>query len=151
MTKKVLVEGGTINRLINDSLDLCDWVAKNEPQSMEGIREVRHSATMVRVQLQFDNWKPTPENINALPDPIRLYIHDLETLSDPAGIVMDLANLKEQVQELTAALEDKLFIKAAALRRVMEQQLMELKTKAPDIQKVAENLNTTPEELESRN
>jgi hypothetical protein len=64
---------------------------------------------------------------------------------------MDLANLKEQVQELTAALEDELFIKAAALRRVMEQQLMELKTKAPDIQKVAENLNTTPEELESRN
>jgi hypothetical protein len=30
-------------------------------------------------------WKPTPENINALPEPIRQYIHDLATVCDPAG------------------------------------------------------------------
>lgn len=34
-----------------------------------------------------ENWLPTPESINALPEPIRAYIHDLETRADPAGDV----------------------------------------------------------------
>ena len=36
-----------------------------------------------------DTWIPTPENINALPFPLRRYIHDLSTLCDPAGIVRE--------------------------------------------------------------
>jgi hypothetical protein len=30
-------------------------------------------------------WAPTAENINKLPEPVRRYIHDLETNTDPAG------------------------------------------------------------------
>ena len=43
-----------------------------------------------------DTWTPTPENINALPDPLRRYIRDLATLQDPAGIVRQNIILKEQ-------------------------------------------------------
>src|SRR4051812_37630760 len=34
-----------------------------------------------------EHWEPTPENINALPDPVRHYIMHLETLCEPAGLV----------------------------------------------------------------
>lgn len=36
-------------------------------------------------------WLPTAENVNALPDPVRQYVHDLETRCDPAGDVRELA------------------------------------------------------------
>lgn len=31
-----------------------------------------------------DDWLPTADNVNALPDPVRKYIHDIETRCDPA-------------------------------------------------------------------
>ena len=34
-----------------------------------------------------DNWLPTGENLNALPEPLRKYIHDLHTASDNATLV----------------------------------------------------------------
>jgi hypothetical protein len=34
----------------------------------------------------------TPDEINALPDRVRRYIHDLETNCDPAGTIRDNAN-----------------------------------------------------------
>ena len=46
------------------------------------------------------NWTPTPENINALPPDIKRYIHSLETLCDPAGLVQENALLKETVEAL---------------------------------------------------
>ena len=45
-------------------------------------------------------WKPTPENINALPEPIRQYIHDLQTVCDPAGDIQILHLLREENQLL---------------------------------------------------
>lgn len=44
----------------------------------------------------------TPEEINALPDRVRQYIHDLETNADPAGTIQDNALLKDQTRELDA-------------------------------------------------
>lgn len=41
------------------------------------------------------DWLPTAENINALPEPLRLYIAGLETLCDPAGIVRENTLLKD--------------------------------------------------------
>ncbi len=32
-----------------------------------------------------DDWTPTAENINALPEPLRVFIHDLNTVCDPRG------------------------------------------------------------------
>jgi len=40
------------------------------------------------------DWTPTAENINALPDPLRRYIHELETACDPSGDVRELYRLK---------------------------------------------------------
>jgi hypothetical protein len=50
-------------------------------------------------------WLPTSANINALPEGVRNYIHDLETRCDPAGDVVALTLLRAQEyalqQELT--------------------------------------------------
>jgi hypothetical protein len=50
---------------------------------------------------------PDPEHIKALPEPVRRYIHELETRADPAGNIAEIALLKEnnaalwkRVQEL---------------------------------------------------
>jgi hypothetical protein len=41
-----------------------------------------------------DDWTPTAANINALPEPLRIYIHDLNTVCDPAGDVRELFRLQ---------------------------------------------------------
>ena len=43
-----------------------------------------------------DDWTPTPANINALPFPLRRYIHDLSAVCDPAGDVRKLFHLKQE-------------------------------------------------------
>ena len=43
-----------------------------------------------------DDWQPTPENINNLPDPIRKYIHCLATLCDPGYLVQENAAVREE-------------------------------------------------------
>ena len=58
------------------------------------------------------DWKPTPENVNALPAPLRYYIMLLETRWDPAGDLRELVQLRDQVAELQAAL---------ALRKAFER------------------------------
>jgi hypothetical protein len=43
-----------------------------------------------------DDWTPTPANVNALPEPLRGFIHDLETVCDPAGDVRELFRLQTE-------------------------------------------------------
>ena len=50
--------------------------------------------------MDWGNWTPTSENINALPDAIRHYVHDLETKCDPSGLVQENALLKETVESI---------------------------------------------------
>jgi hypothetical protein len=45
------------------------------------------------------DWLPTLEGINSLPCPIRTYIHDLITLSDPAGMVIENAHMRVLIKE----------------------------------------------------
>lgn len=52
-----------------------------------------------------DDWRPTAENINALPMPLRVYIHKLETHWDPAGTLQEVAELRDLVAQLSAAVE----------------------------------------------
>ncbi len=40
-------------------------------------------------------WMPTAENINALPEPLRDYVHQLEARCDPSGTVRENAQLKD--------------------------------------------------------
>ena len=44
-----------------------------------------------------NSWAPTPENINALPDPLRSYIQDIKSAMEFAGI----ADLSEKAQAST--------------------------------------------------
>jgi hypothetical protein len=43
-----------------------------------------------------DDWTPTAANINALPEPLRVFIHDLNTVCDPAGDVRELFRLQTE-------------------------------------------------------
>jgi hypothetical protein len=43
-----------------------------------------------------DDWTPTAENVNALPDPLRSYIHQLETRCDPSGELRELVLLRDE-------------------------------------------------------
>jgi hypothetical protein len=43
-----------------------------------------------------DDWTPTAENINALLEPLRIYIHDLNTVCDPTGDVRELFRLQTE-------------------------------------------------------
>lgn len=54
-----------------------------------------------------DDWLPTPENINALPTPLREYIHNLATNFDPAGIVRENILIKDTCKALVIRLEEK--------------------------------------------
>lgn len=79
-----------------------------------GIERILHSdQTAAIIQSTIDTalnvgiGELTAEAINALPEPIRRRIHDLETICDPAGMVQELADLREQRTALTAAIAEK--------------------------------------------
>jgi hypothetical protein len=61
-------------------------------------------AILAALEPVTENWTPTAVNINALSEPIRKYIHDLETNCDPAGMVQENACLRENVKALEAIL-----------------------------------------------
>ena len=64
----------------------------------------------------WNKWWPTVENINALPESLRKYIHDLETVCDPAGMVQEIAILREYKAALERLTEDH-----SRLKKVMEE------------------------------
>jgi len=53
----------------------------------------------------MNRWLPTAENINALPAPVKAYIHDLIAQTDHAGMVAENVFLKDQVRQLEHKLE----------------------------------------------
>jgi hypothetical protein len=54
----------------------------------------------------LDRFHPDPEHNNALPGPMRRYIHDLTTQADPAGDVAQIACLKETVAALEVRIRE---------------------------------------------
>lgn len=54
------------------------------------------AAEIRRCWTRLWDFKPDPGHINALPEPLRRYIHDLETRADPAGDIQQIASLMEQ-------------------------------------------------------
>ena len=50
--------------------------------------------------------KPDPEHINALPKPLRDYIHWLETRSDPTGDLQQIASLTQQRDALIVKVKE---------------------------------------------
>ena len=51
-----------------------------------------------------DDWTPTNANIEALPMPLRRFIMQLETHADPAFTLQQLAEARDRIAELEAAL-----------------------------------------------
>ena len=51
---------------------------------------------------EMDKFIPDADHINALPGPLRKYIHDLEARADPAGDVAGIVLLKENNAALWA-------------------------------------------------
>ena len=62
-----------------------DWSAAIGPEYG------RMVVTLVDRLRALEGWLPTPANVNALPEGLRRYIHDLETRCDPAGDVQTMA------------------------------------------------------------
>ena len=54
----------------------------------------------------LENFVPDAEHINALPEPLRNYIRDLETMCDPAGMVATIACQKGQIDALVVKLRE---------------------------------------------
>jgi hypothetical protein len=52
------------------------------------------------------DWVPTPANVNALPEPLRRFIHDLETVYDPAGDVAELFRLRKEKSCFAGSVSD---------------------------------------------
>jgi plasmid stabilization system protein ParE len=59
---------------------------------------------MSKIDIKPD-WTPTPASITALPEPLRRYIHDLETVCDPAGDVAEIFRLREENKLLRSECE----------------------------------------------
>jgi hypothetical protein len=46
------------------------------------------------------SWSPSSENVRALPEPLRRYIMQLETICDPTGDVQTIWSQREQIDGL---------------------------------------------------
>ncbi len=68
----------------------------------------------------WEGWTPTPENINALPESLRKYVHDLETNCDPAGMVQENICLKQNCEALQNIIEGE----KRTVTREMERSLL---------------------------
>lgn len=53
----------------------------------------------------METWLPTAENIEALPEPVRKYIAELETNCDPPSMVRENVILKENCKALELKVE----------------------------------------------
>ena len=67
-----------------------------------------------------EGWLPTAENINALPDGIRSFVHDLQTRCDPAGDVQKMALQADTIRGLDAKVRE-LEAELASVRRKGER------------------------------
>jgi len=53
------------------------------------------------------NWAPTPENLNALPNALRRYIHDLESDTDIVELMRENFRLRQDIAALKRGLAAK--------------------------------------------
>lgn len=70
------------------------------------MRPKGHEQHSVVAPSELVGWTPTPENINALPEPLRRFVHDLETRCDPSGDVRTIGELRDTVAALEAEVRE---------------------------------------------
>jgi hypothetical protein len=77
-----------------------EQIATQRPEAIQKMTELLVKILPQQNKWILDDWKPTTENINALPEPLRKYIMELETLCDPAGMVAQIALLTDRTDAL---------------------------------------------------
>lgn len=84
-----------------------DFAAARDPNQREFIRARVGIVYALLKYKMHEDWLPTPENINALPEPVRKFIHDIETNVDPQGLVRENVLIKDTCKMLVIKLEEK--------------------------------------------
>ena len=64
-------------------------------------READYEALAARLN-SLEQFQPTPTQVNALPEGVRVYVASLQTLCDPAGNVAENTLLRDQTKQLDA-------------------------------------------------
>ncbi len=77
---------------------------KAEISALSGVVQL---ASLWSKDIPDKNWLPTAENINALPDPVRNYIADMQTNADPPSMVADNIILRDTIKALEIKCEEK--------------------------------------------
>ena len=96
----------TVHRRFGNTAITCDlqWGApalRKRDEYRQRVVELEDELAALRASSQ--EWLPTADNINALPEPIRKYIADLATRCDPAGDIAALTFAQDQVRQLSAS------------------------------------------------
>lgn len=82
-----------------------DWLESSLWDGPVAVRLRLEEAIASALAQNWENWLPTAANINALPEPVRSYIHQLETSTiDPAGDTAKRVLGEDTIQQLSAAL-----------------------------------------------
>ena len=89
--KQLYTEVGIQYREILDKINIEDFIRR----------------LLEEAQGMGEDWLPTPENINALPEPVREYIAGLETNADPPSMVADNIIMKDTIKALEIKCEEK--------------------------------------------
>ena len=106
----------------------ADYTVAASAQACEFIK-VRLSIiyALLKYKIHYD-WLPNPENINALPEPVRRLIHLLETNADPAHIVRENILIKDTCKVLVLKLEEK-----KVTKEWIEEKAVETASDYPDV------------------
>ena len=89
-----------INAVVLPPLPKLPW---HDDASIAQWAERYATATVLADRERLVKWVPTSEAINALPEPLQLYIAALETNCDPSGVVRELTQAKDVIRELSAS------------------------------------------------
>lgn len=84
-----------------------DFVAAKDDDQREFIKARLAIVYALLKYKLYKDWLPTPENINALPEPVRKFIHDIESNCDPQGLVRENLLIKDTCKALVLKLEEK--------------------------------------------
>ena len=83
---------------------------------------------LLKYKIHYD-WLPNPENINALPEPVRRLVHLLETNTDPAHIVRENILIKDTCKMLVVKLEER----TTVTNKWIEEKAVDTANDYPDV------------------
>ena len=101
------------------------WAAQHVANAIKDQKE-RAEKAEARVK-ELEAWMPSPAAVNALPEGIRRYVHDLQTIADPQYLVQQVTFLTDQCD----GLQKLLVAGRAALAHAPVRQALQAEGKHP--------------------